>query len=117
MKIQSVFAMTAAIAIFGINSMPAMSQSQTGCDVKLRASSPGARINVRSGPGTQYSSPHYGVAGDRVVVLRGNSVDGNVDGFAIASDPMATKGQSQISKERRSRMDSLRLTRQLPLLV
>ena len=86
MKIHSVFAMTAAIAIFGINPMLAMSQSQTGCDVKLRSSSPGARINVRSGPGTQYSSPHYGVAGDRVVVLRGNSVDGNVDGFAIASD-------------------------------
>ncbi len=86
MKIYSVFAMTAAIAIFGINPMPAISQSQTGCDVKLRATSPGARINVRSGPGTQYSSPHYGVAGDRVVVLRGNSVDGNVDGFAIARD-------------------------------
>ena len=106
MKIHSVFAMTAAIAIFGINPMPAMSQSQTGCDVKLRASSPGARINVRSGPGTQYSSPHYGVAGDRVVVLRGNSVDGNVDGFAIASDRQGYQCQSKIFKEWRSRMDS-----------
>lgn len=44
----------------------------------LNGGSPGARVNVRSGPSTQASSPHYGVHGDRVQVL--NSTQGK-DGF------------------------------------
>lgn len=36
----------------------------------LRASDPGARINVRSEPTIDSPSPHYGVPGDKVEVLR-----------------------------------------------
>jgi hypothetical protein len=31
---------------------------------------PGSRINVRSAPSTSASSPHYGLVGDRVQVIR-----------------------------------------------
>lgn len=36
----------------------------------LRASNPNARINVRSQPTVNSSSPHYGIPGDRVKVLQ-----------------------------------------------
>lgn len=36
----------------------------------LVAGSAGSRINVRSAPSTQAASPHYGLEGDRVRVLR-----------------------------------------------
>lgn len=31
--------------------------------------SPNSRINVRTGPGTQYYARHYGLPGDRVIIL------------------------------------------------
>ena len=36
----------------------------------LNGGSPGARINVRSAPTVQAASPHYGMDGDRVTVLK-----------------------------------------------
>jgi hypothetical protein len=36
----------------------------------LRANNPGSRINVRSGPTINSSTPHYGVVGDRVQIIR-----------------------------------------------
>jgi serine/threonine protein kinase, bacterial len=41
----------------------------------LTGTQPGSRVNVRSSPSTQSASPHYGVVGDRVEVLR--SIKGN----------------------------------------
>jgi hypothetical protein len=35
---------------------------------KLVATDPAAQINVRTGPGTSYDSPHYGVVGDKVIL-------------------------------------------------
>lgn len=59
----------------------ARAADETGCTARLTAKDPFAQINVRTGPGTQYPSPHYGVVGDTVIILRGK-----VDGFAIATD-------------------------------
>lgn len=59
----------------------AVAQARSGCTAVLTAKVPNSQINVRSGPGLQYSAPHYGLVGDKVVILRGN-----VDGFAIQRD-------------------------------
>lgn len=48
------------------------SQSRSSCTAALRVKSRSARsgvINVRSGPGINYSAPHYGVVGDEVIIL------------------------------------------------
>mgnify|MGYP002777190477 FL=1 len=73
---------TIATCTLGLGSVaPVFAQARSGCEANLIAKDSYAQINVRSGPGTEYSSPHYGVVGDRVIILRGN-----VDGFAIARD-------------------------------
>lgn len=83
--------LTATLALFSTGcltltsslSVPLIAQAQlvSGCSARLVAKDPDSQINVRSGPGTEYSAPHYGLVGDRVTILRGN-----VDGFAIATD-------------------------------
>jgi uncharacterized protein YraI len=66
----------------GLSFMPVVqAQDPSSCTALLIAQDPNAQINVRSGPGTQYPSPHYALVGDRVMILRGN-----VDGFAISTD-------------------------------
>jgi hypothetical protein len=44
----------------------------------LSGSEPGSRVNVRSGPSTAASTPHYGIVGDRIETLR--QTQGN-DGY------------------------------------
>ena len=53
-----------AIASFGI------AMSAEARPASLIAQNPSSRINVRSAPTTQASTPHYGVVGDRVEVLK-----------------------------------------------
>lgn len=67
--------MTAAIAatLTLITAIPALARPAV-----LTATDRGARINVRAQPSVNARSPHYGVAGDRVEVLR--EVAGS-DGF------------------------------------
>ena len=36
---------------------------------EIRCVDPACRVNVRSGPGVEYTAPSYGVHGDRVTVL------------------------------------------------
>jgi hypothetical protein len=78
--------LTLAALIGGIKSSsaltaPSLAQSQSGCAAWLTAEDPQAQINVRSGPGRQYASPHYGLVGDRVLILPGKA-----DGLAIVTD-------------------------------
>lgn len=42
------------------------------CYAHLTAASSSARINLRSGPGTQYSTRGYGLPGDFVYILEGD---------------------------------------------
>ncbi|PSB35836.1 SH3 domain-containing protein [Stenomitos frigidus] len=55
----------AAIALLGVVS-PALARGIS----TLRASNPNARINVRSQPTINSSSPSYGLPGDRVKVIQ-----------------------------------------------
>lgn len=43
---------------------------------RLLANDPGSQINIRSGPGTNYSVAHYGYAGDYVDVINERVVNG-----------------------------------------
>jgi len=56
---------------FGL-SLPAFARPAT-----LTAQTPDSQINVRSAPTTTAASPHYGVVGDRVEVLRETIQDGD----------------------------------------
>lgn len=51
---------------------PAPSRPSTsgGRFANLTSSNPNTRINVRSGPSIRSGSPHYGLSGDRVQILR-----------------------------------------------
>jgi serine/threonine protein kinase, bacterial len=62
---------TAAISI-GL-ALPALARPAV-----LTGAEPGSRVNVRSAPSTRATSPHYGLVGDRVEVLR--SIKG-ADGY------------------------------------
>lgn len=72
---QFAIAATAAGAIaVALPTLPARSQhtfpgERSHCEAVLQANDPGARITLRSGPGTQYASRGYGLAGDRVYAL------------------------------------------------
>jgi len=57
-------AVAATIASFAV-ALPSFARPAT-----LIAQDSGSRINVRSAPSTQATSPHYGLAGDRVEVLQ-----------------------------------------------
>lgn len=46
------------------------SGEDTYCQADLRADNPKARINVREGAGQNFRVRHYGVVGDRVMLLR-----------------------------------------------
>jgi hypothetical protein len=60
----------------GSSSPSSMSSSSTGSSVAARgvstltASAPSDRVNVRSQPTINSSSPHYGLPGDKVTVIR-----------------------------------------------
>ncbi len=76
----------ALATLIGIKSSPGLTapivdQAQSGCAAWLTAEDPQAQINVRSGPGRQYASPHYGLVGDRVLIMPGKA-----DGLAIVTD-------------------------------
>lgn len=58
------------------------SQPLSGCVARLISEDRNAQINVREGPGRQYKSPHYGLVGDEVIIVRGESREG----FAIEED-------------------------------
>ena len=59
-----------------LTATPAPAQSkipdreQSYCMATLTAETPGSRINLRSGPSTNYQQQGYGLAGDRVHMLR-----------------------------------------------
>ncbi len=57
-------------------------QAVSGCTARLVSEDRDAQINVREGPGREYRSPHYGLVGDEVIILRGQSREG----FAIEED-------------------------------
>ncbi len=79
----SLLALTTLVAMNSASAQtaPMVAQAQSGCAAWLTAEDPQAQINVRSGPGRQYTSPHYGLVGDRVLILAGK-----VDGLAIVTD-------------------------------
>lgn len=53
--------------------------SKQGIPAVLVGKTPGSRVNVRSGPSVNASVPHYGLVGDRVVILNQTSAaDGNI---------------------------------------
>jgi SH3-like domain-containing protein len=62
--------LTGATLTFGF-ALPALAVPAT-----LVGDQPGSRINVRSTPSLNASSPHYGLVGDRVEVLRSETVNG-----------------------------------------
>ena len=47
------------------------------------SASEGSQINIRSGPSTQSSSPHYGLPGDRVEVLRSTRGEGGYTWYYV----------------------------------
>ena len=74
-KIQ-VVAFTGLVATLMLSAAPASAQSKipqsemSYCAAKLTGQTPGARINLRSGAGTNYQQNGYGVVGDTVHILR-----------------------------------------------
>jgi hypothetical protein len=80
--IKSVFSMNKLVAFTGIaatlmlSSVPAWGQSKipqnemSYCMATLTAQDSGSRINLRSGPGTNFQQQGYGLVGDRVHILR-----------------------------------------------
>jgi hypothetical protein len=82
MRTLSVLLVTCLTASFGmVGQAPSSAQEISGCTARLSARDPRSQINVRTGAGTNYPAPSYGLVGDQVQILRGN-----VDGFAIATD-------------------------------
>jgi predicted RNA-binding Zn ribbon-like protein len=74
MKIQdSLLAVVTAMALSCFSALPSLA-----APAYLVGREPGSRINVRSAPSTSAPSPHYGLVGDRVEVIR--SVTGE-DGY------------------------------------
>jgi hypothetical protein len=59
-----------------------LSQPLSGCEARLVSEDRDAQINVREGPGRQYNSPHYGLVGDKVIILLAESRED----FAIEED-------------------------------
>jgi len=59
-----VLATCSAIAMMAAVALPSFAYP-----ARLTTSDYGSQINIRSGPGTGYSSPHYGYAGDGVNVI------------------------------------------------
>jgi Bacterial SH3 domain len=43
--------------------------AQSNNEMALLTAMPNSRINIRRGPGTEFNSVHYGLAGDRVTIL------------------------------------------------
>jgi hypothetical protein len=77
MKIRPlILAAIAAAAIGLINAAPA----KAGCEARLSAGEPNARINVRDGAGTQYFARHYGLPGERVEIIITNTT------YTVAKD-------------------------------
>lgn len=70
-----VVAFTGLIATLMLSVAPASAQSKilqserSSCTAKLIGKTPGTRINLRSGPGTNYQRQGYGLVGDLVEVL------------------------------------------------
>jgi hypothetical protein len=66
MKAKHLFlAILAATALSCLAALPSLA-----APAYLVGRQPGSRINVRSAPSTSASSPHYGLVGDRVQVIR-----------------------------------------------
>ncbi len=74
-KIQ-VVAFTGLVATLMLPAAPASAQSKipdsemSYCAAKLTGQTPGSRINLRSGPGTNYQQNGYGLVGDSVHILQ-----------------------------------------------
>ncbi len=60
------------------------------CQATLKAQERGARINIREGAGLNSRVLHYGIAGDRVMLLR-ETANGDPERLAIRTD---TQGYS-----------------------
>jgi hypothetical protein len=71
-----VVAFTGLVATLMLPAAPASAQSKipdsemSYCAAKLTGQTPGSRINLRSGPGTNYQQNGYGVVGDSVHILQ-----------------------------------------------
>ncbi|MEW5861183.1 MAG: SH3 domain-containing protein [Cyanobacteriota bacterium] len=69
-------AITGLVATLMLSVAPASAQSEipeskmSYCMGTLIGKTPGSRINLRSGPGTNYQQEGYGLVGDRVHILR-----------------------------------------------
>ena len=57
--------------------------AQSNNEMALLTAMPNSRINIRRGPGTDFNSVHYGLAGDRVTILE--------SALANSSDPMSPR--------------------------
>lgn len=85
-----IVAFTGLVAILMLLVAPASAQSEipqsemSYCMGTLTGETPGSRINLRSGPGTNYQQEGYGLVGDRVHILRNNG--GTAQDLAIAED-------------------------------
>ncbi|MEP0791442.1 MULTISPECIES: SH3 domain-containing protein [Cyanophyceae] len=71
-----VVTLTGLVATLMLSAAPASAQSKipqremSYCMATLTGQTPGARVNLRSGPGTNYQQKGYGLVGDRVHILR-----------------------------------------------
>jgi uncharacterized protein YgiM (DUF1202 family) len=73
MNTAKIFSLLTVTAVSLMAALPAFAQP-----ARLSGAEPGSRINVRSAPSTQASSPHYGLVGDRVETLQATQGD---DGY------------------------------------
>ncbi|HIK28420.1 MAG: SH3 domain-containing protein [Oscillatoriaceae bacterium SKW80] len=55
------------------------------CEATLRGKQRDARINVREGAGLNYRVLHYGISGDRVMLLR-ETANGDPEKLAVRTD-------------------------------
>jgi len=85
-----VVALTGLVATLMLPVAPASAQSKipdsemSYCAATLIGQTPGARINLRSGPGTNYQQKGYGLVGDSVHILK--KPGGTPRDKAIATD-------------------------------
>ena len=73
MNTAKILTLLTATAVSLMAALPAFAQP-----ARLSGAEPGSRVNVRSAPSTQASSPHYGIVGDRVETLQATQGD---DGY------------------------------------
>ena len=85
-----VVAYTGLVATLMLSAAPASAQSKipqsemSYCAATLTGKTPRTRVNLRTGPGTNFKQQGYGLVGDRVHILRTSG--GTPEDLAVAED-------------------------------